>query len=53
VPIWSLRRRTGASPFTGEIPARCEEITREACAGFGAELREFNGETGHAHPLAR
>jgi putative transposase len=38
-------------PFTGEILARCEEITREACADFGAELREVNGEADHVHLL--
>jgi putative transposase len=31
-------------PFTGEVLTRCEEIMRDACADFGAELREFNGE---------
>lgn len=24
---------------------------RDVCAGFGAELTEFNGERGHPHPL--
>jgi|ERR1700678_2939488 len=38
-------------PFTGEIAARCEEIIRDVCADFGAELREFNGEPDHAHLL--
>jgi putative transposase len=38
-------------PFTREIPARCEEIMRDVCADFGAELREFNGEPDHVHLL--
>jgi putative transposase len=49
--VFTPRYRRG--PFTGEILGRCEEITREACAGFGAELREFNGETGHVHLLVQ
>lgn len=31
--------------------ARCEEIMREVCHDFGAELSEFNGETDHVHLL--
>ena len=38
-------------PFTGEILARCEEIMRDVCADFGAELREFKGEPDHVHLL--
>jgi putative transposase len=38
-------------PFTREILARCEQIMREVCADFGAELREFNGEADHVHLL--
>jgi putative transposase len=30
---------------------RMEEIMRDVCAGFGAELREFNGESNHVHLL--
>jgi putative transposase len=40
-------------PFTGQILTRREQITRDVCADFGAELREFNGEAGHVHLLAR
>jgi hypothetical protein len=32
------------SPFTDEIPRRCEEITRSARADFGTERVEFNSE---------
>jgi YVTN family beta-propeller protein/VCBS repeat-containing protein len=38
-------------PFTSEILDRCEQIMREACADFGAQLHEFNGETDHVHLL--
>jgi putative transposase len=37
--------------FTSAILDRCEEIMAEVCADFGAELREFNGETDHVHLL--
>jgi putative transposase len=37
--------------FTDVMLARCEEIMREVCANFGAELREFNGEDDHVHLL--
>ncbi|KND30255.1 hypothetical protein IQ63_29760 [Streptomyces acidiscabies] len=30
---------------------RCEEIMRNVCADFGAELIEFNGEEDHVHLL--
>jgi putative transposase len=30
---------------------RCEQVMREVCAGFGAELAEFNGEHDHVHLL--
>jgi putative transposase len=47
--VFTPKYRRG--PFTGEILARCEEIMREVCADFGAELREFNGEADHVHLL--
>jgi putative transposase len=50
---WSSHLSTGRGPFTGEILSRCEEITRDACADFGAEPRESNGETDHVHLLVR
>jgi putative transposase len=37
--------------FTGDILARCEEIMRQVCTDFSAELREFNGKAGHVHLL--
>ena len=38
-------------PFIDEILARCEQIMADVCTDFGAELREFNGETDHVHLL--
>jgi putative transposase len=31
---------------------RCEQVMREVCGDFGAELAEFNGEHDHVHLLA-
>jgi putative transposase len=37
--------------FDDEMLTRCEAIMRDVCAGFEAELREFNGEGDHVHLL--
>lgn len=37
--------------FTGVHLRRLEQITRDVCADFEVELREFNGETNHVHLL--
>ncbi|KND35287.1 cytosine methyltransferase [Streptomyces acidiscabies] len=37
--------------FTDDLLTRCEEIMRDVCADFGAELTEFNGERDHVHLL--
>ncbi|MEV7858251.1 IS200/IS605 family transposase [Streptomyces hirsutus] len=37
--------------FTDEMLTRCEEIMREVCQDFGAELKQFNGGEGHVHLL--
>jgi putative transposase len=37
--------------FTAAHLARTEEIMRDVCADFGAELTEFNGEANHVHLL--
>jgi len=37
--------------FTGRHLARLEEIMRDVCADFEAELTEFNGEGEHVHLL--
>ncbi len=34
-----------------ELLTRCEEVMRKVCEDFGAELKEFNGEADHVHPL--
>jgi putative transposase len=47
--VFTPRYRRG--PFTDEILRRCEEVMRDVCTDFGAELREFNGERDHVHLL--
>jgi putative transposase len=47
--VFVTRYRRGA--FTDPILTRCEEVMREVCEDFGAELREFNGEADHVHLL--
>ncbi|MGW3655683.1 IS200/IS605 family transposase [Streptomyces sp. NPDC005151] len=37
--------------FTDDMLTRCEEIMRDVCQHFEAELKEFNGERDHAHLL--
>jgi putative transposase len=37
--------------FTDEILSRCEDVMRQVCTDFDAELREFNGEGDHVHLL--
>jgi putative transposase len=39
------------SPFTDEILTRRQEVMRDVCTDFGAELTEFNGGTDHVHLL--
>jgi putative transposase len=34
-----------------DMLASCEDAMRKVCGGFGAELREFNGEDDHVHLL--
>ncbi|MFF4138935.1 IS200/IS605 family transposase [Streptomyces mirabilis] len=45
--VFTPKYRRG--PFTDEILTRCEEIMRDVCADFGAELHEFNGEEDRVH----
>lgn len=40
-----------ATSFTDEMLTRCEEIMREVCTDFEAELKQFNGEQDHVHLL--
>jgi putative transposase len=45
--VTKYRRRA----MTGEMLTRCEEIMREVCEDFEAELKQFNGEEDHVHLL--
>ncbi|WP_328766779.1 IS200/IS605 family transposase [Streptomyces sp. NBC_00286] len=47
--VFVTKYRRGA--MTGEMLTRCEEIMREVCEGFEAELKQFNGEEDHIHLL--
>ncbi|MFF3877998.1 IS200/IS605 family transposase [Streptomyces sp. NPDC001978] len=47
--VFTPKNRRGV--FTDDLLARCEEIMRDVCADFGAELTEFNGERDHVHLL--
>lgn len=47
--VFVTKYRRGA--LTDTILTRCEEVMREVCVGFNAQLREFNGETDHVHLL--
>jgi len=33
------------------MPHACEQVTRDVCVDFRAELHEFNGEQDHVHLL--
>ncbi|MET7921092.1 IS200/IS605 family transposase, partial [Streptomyces avermitilis] len=48
---WFFTPKYRRGPFTDEILRRCEEVMRDVCTDFGAELREFNGERDHVHLL--
>jgi putative transposase len=37
--------------FNNDMLTRCEEILRDVCQSFEAELREFNGGGDHVHLL--
>lgn len=37
--------------FNDDMLTRCEEIMRNVCTDFGADLIEFNGEEDHVHLL--
>ena len=47
--VFTTKYRRGA--LTDAILTRCQQIMADVCAGFGAELREFNGEHDHVHLL--
>ncbi|MFI6666782.1 IS200/IS605 family transposase [Streptomyces sp. NPDC050481] len=47
--VFITKYRRGA--MTGEMLTRCEQIMREVCEDFEAELKQFNGEEDHVHLL--
>ncbi|MEU3163324.1 IS200/IS605 family transposase [Streptosporangium sp. NPDC006930] len=47
--VFVTRYRHGA--FTEAMLNRCEEIMRDVCADFEAQLKEFNGGGDHVHLL--
>ncbi|MEU9738609.1 IS200/IS605 family transposase [Micromonospora chersina] len=47
--VFTTKYRRGA--LTDPILTRCEQIMRDVCVDFGADLREFNGEDDHVHLL--
>lgn len=47
--VFTPKYRSG--PFTDEILRRCEEVMRDVCTDFSAELRELNGQRDHVHLL--
>ncbi|MFC8519735.1 IS200/IS605 family transposase [Streptomyces sp. NPDC057257] len=47
--VFTPKHRRGV--FTDDLLTRCEEIMRDVCTDFGAELTEFNGERDHVHLL--
>ncbi|MBZ3913336.1 IS200/IS605 family transposase [Streptomyces acidiscabies] len=47
--VFTPKYRCGV--FTDDLLARCEEVMRDVCADFDAELTEFNGEPDHVHLL--
>ncbi|MEU1203255.1 IS200/IS605 family transposase [Streptomyces sp. NPDC005813] len=47
--VFVTKYRRGA--MTDQILTRCEEITRQVCSDFEAELKQFNGKADHVHLL--
>ncbi|WP_107054781.1 IS200/IS605 family transposase, partial [Streptomyces sp. NRRL WC-3725] len=47
--VFVTKYRRGA--MTNAMLTRCEEIMREVCSDFEAELKQFNGEDDHVHLL--
>lgn len=47
--VFVTKYRRGA--FSKVMLKRCEEVMRDVCTDFGAELAEFNGESDHVHLL--
>jgi putative transposase len=49
--VFTTKFRRGV--FDDAMLARCEQVMREVCADFGADLAEFNGERDHVHLLVQ
>lgn len=49
--LGTCRKASRRSCFNDAMLTRCEEIMRNVCTDFGAELIEFNGEEDHVHLL--
>ncbi|MGW8989711.1 IS200/IS605 family transposase [Streptomyces zhihengii] len=49
--VFVTKYRRGA--MTDAMLTRCEEVMREVCADFEAELKQFNGEDDHVHLLVQ
>jgi putative transposase len=47
--VFLTRYRRGV--LDDEMLTRCEQIMRDVCVDFGADLREFNGDPDHVHLL--
>lgn len=47
--VFTTKYRRGA--LTDLILTRCEQVMADVCRDFGAQLREFNGDTDHVHLL--
>lgn len=45
--VFTTKYRRGA--LTDPVLTRCQETMAAVCQDFGAELREFDGETDHVH----
>ncbi|MDQ1023446.1 putative transposase [Streptomyces umbrinus] len=46
-----MSQSTRREVFDNDMLMSCEEIMRDVCQSFNAELREFNGEGDHVHLL--
>lgn len=49
--VFTAKYRRGV--FDDAMLERCEQVMREVCADFGAQLAEFNGEEDHVHLLVQ
>ena len=50
-PTWFFVTKYRRKAFTDAMLTRTEEIMRDVCTDFEAELKQFNGEQDHVHLL--